>query len=108
MLTQVIKRMVLSADTREDFNGESRNTSMLSSKRGMELAAAIVTFVVVILILSVVGKYLWNAVLAGESDGAGEWEAVDLRLGPDHAPAELLPGLRKSHCSSSDTTVSRG
>lgn len=71
MLTQVIKRMVLSADTREDFNGESRNTSMLSSKRGMELAAAIVTFVVVILILSVVGKYLWNAVLAGESDGQG-------------------------------------
>lgn len=71
MLTKVIKHMVLSADTREDFYSDSKNASIVSSKRGMELAAAIVTFVVVILILSVVGKYLWNAVLAGDTEGTG-------------------------------------
>ena len=62
MIPRVIQNIVLSADTREDFDAKQ---SM--SRRGMELAATIVTFVVVILILSVVGKYLWNEVVAGST-----------------------------------------
>ena len=60
MIPKVISQIVLSADTREDFDSKQN-----MSRRGMELAASIVTFVVVILILSVVGKYLWNEVVAG-------------------------------------------
>ena len=68
MISQVIKNIVLSTDTREDFEN-SNGRSM--TKRGMELAAAVVTFVIVLLILSVVGKYLWNEVIAGSGSSKG-------------------------------------
>ena len=67
MITQVIKNIVLSADTREDFDNNKGHTA----KRGMELAASIVVMIVVILIISVVGKYLWNEVVAGNGNSKG-------------------------------------
>ena len=69
MITQVIKNIVLSADTREDFDNNNKGGSM--TKRGMELAASIVVLIVVILIISFVGRYLWNEVIAGSGNNKG-------------------------------------
>jgi len=65
MISKVIQNIVLSSDAREDFDSDRSRTN--TSRRGMELAAAIVTFVVIILFISVIGRYLWNEVVAGAS-----------------------------------------
>lgn len=54
---------------REDFydsNGVSPNFS-----DGWAVAAALITLVVIILLLSLIGKYLWNSCVSGAGSGPG-------------------------------------
>ena len=66
MLRSIIERAVLTANDKEEFT----NHNSLGT-RTMELVASVVTLTVILLILALLGKYLWNEVVAGSGDSPG-------------------------------------
>ena len=65
MIPQTIHTLISAATpSREDFyspNGKPNANSM----NGMHIATMLITFVILILLLSMIGFYLWNSVVAG-------------------------------------------
>ena len=78
MLSTVINRMVhtaaAAATPREDFRLND-SVSQLTEKgrdiKAVELIAAIVTLLVVLLIISFIGQFLWNTFISGADGGKG-------------------------------------
>ena len=66
MIRNIIERAVLTANDKEEF---TTNDSV--GQRTMDLVASVVTLVVILLILALLGKYLWNEVVAGSGDSPG-------------------------------------
>jgi hypothetical protein len=73
MITTVINRIVNTAiPAHENFGTLNDSMDKLRQRKsGVELLVAVVTMVVVILLLSFIGLYLWNAVIAGADKGTG-------------------------------------
>jgi len=76
MLKQIIKYGILKATSqKERFDSEmtASNESVMNivqTENFSEMISNLVSFLLVLLILTSVGKYLWNYVLAGEGRGA--------------------------------------
>lgn len=74
MITSTIHSIVASAQpTREDFysTADGDPSSALKSGRVMATAVALITLVIIILLLSLIGKYLWNSCVSGAGSGSG-------------------------------------
>ena len=70
MITSAIHSMVSSTrPDREDFYANDGVRPNFSD--GWAVASALITLVVIILLLSLIGKYLWNSCVSGAGSGTG-------------------------------------
>lgn len=71
MITSTIHSIVASAQpSREDFYAAD-GLSKPSMQNGWAMAVALITLVIIILLLSLIGKYLWNSCVCGAGSGPG-------------------------------------
>ena len=71
MITSTIHSIVASTQpSREDFYAAD-STSSPSMNNGWAIAVSLITLVVIILLLSLIGKYLWNSCVSGAGAGPG-------------------------------------
>lgn len=71
MITSTIHSIVASTQpSREDFYAAD-TTSPSSMNNGWAVAVALITLVIIILLLSLIGKYLWNSCVSGAGSGPG-------------------------------------
>ena len=70
MIASTIHSIVSSArPSHEDFDTSGNN--QLTTDNGWVIAASLITMVIIILILSLIGMYLWNEIVAGSGKGKG-------------------------------------
>jgi len=70
MIPSAIHSIVSSTrPNREDFY--NANAAGPNISEGWVVAAALITFVIIILLLSLIGKYLWNSCVSGAGSGPG-------------------------------------
>lgn len=71
MITSTIHSIVASAQpAREDFYAAD-GSSPTALNNGWAMAVALITLVIIILLLSLIGKYLWNSCVCGAGSGPG-------------------------------------
>ena len=69
MITSTIHSIVASVQpAREDFYSAD---SLTTVNNGWGMAVALITLVIIILLLSLIGKYLWNSCVCGAGSGPG-------------------------------------
>lgn len=72
MITSTIHSIVASAQpAREDFYAADGASSPTKLNSGWAMAVALITLVIIILLLSLIGKYLWNSCVCGAGSGPG-------------------------------------
>ena len=73
MITPTIHSIVASVQpAREDFYAADGDpSSTLKSGWVMATAVSLITLVIIILLLSLIGKYLWNSCVSGAGSGPG-------------------------------------
>ena len=72
MITSTIHSIVASAQpAREDFYAADGASSPAKLNSGWAMAVALITLVIIILLLSLIGKYLWNSCVCGAGSGPG-------------------------------------
>lgn len=74
-IQKAVAEFIKSRDEKEPFES-SMTQKKLTMERFAEFLSSLIVFVVVICFLALIGKYLWNEVIAGQGSGNGLFTGV--------------------------------